>query len=147
MLGATNKEIAEALGIGASTLSGYKKSHPELMKALRSGTRKLVIEIKASLLKQALGYREKDIRVIKKGDTIVSTEIYERFYPPNERACAMLLRNYDTEFIEKGIDLNMQSIADEISKTGLVKITDDISEALRRADEEAKIDAEENKVK
>lgn len=141
-LGATNKEIARALGIGASTFNDYKKKHPELIEALRAGAREVVLEVKASLLRQALGYKERETRVIKRGEKIVSTEVYERYYPPNERACAMILRNYDDKFIEKGLDVNIQNMNEELSKIGNIVIEDDIKASLEREtkDEEKETD-------
>lgn len=135
-MGATDTEIADVLGIHVATLSSWKKKHVELNKALRAGTELMILEIKASLLKQALGYRERDVRTIVKHDVIVQQEVFDKYFPPNERAAAMILRNYDKDYIEKGKDINMQSLTEELAKTGLIKITDDISEALRKANEE-----------
>ena len=136
-MGATDKEIADVLGIHCATLCKWKKQHTELNKALRSGTELMLLEVKASLLKQALGYRERDVRTVIKQGVVVQQEIFEKYIPPNERAVAMILRNYDKDYIEKGKDVNMQSLTEELAKTGLIKITDDISEALRKASEES----------
>ncbi len=103
--GATNVEIAKALGIAESTLIDYKKKYSELSKAFARGRAAIVIDIKAALLKKALGYdytEEKTIgRKDKSGDKIVSFERIKRHQPPSETAAAMLLRNYDDDWKDK----------------------------------------------
>ena len=37
-------------------------------------------------------------------------KFFDKYFPPNERAAAMILRNYDKDYIEKGKDINMQSL-------------------------------------
>ena len=100
--GATDKEIAKAFGIAESTLYKYKKEKPEFSEAFARGREKVVIDIKAALLKKALGYEyEEEKRVGKKdkdGENIILVEKYRKHQPPSETAAAMLLRNYDAEW-------------------------------------------------
>lgn len=97
--GATDKEIAKAFGIAESTLYKYKQEKKEFSAAFVRGREKVVIEIKAALLKKALGYEyEEEKRVGKKdkdGENIILVEKYKKHQPPSETAAAMLLRNYD----------------------------------------------------
>ena len=97
--GATVEEIAEAFGIAGSTIYKYKKEKKELKEAFARGRVKVCIEIKAALLKKALGYdyeEEKRVgRKDKNGEQIVLIEKYKRHCQPSETAAAMLLRNYD----------------------------------------------------
>lgn len=103
--GATDKEIATAFGIAESTLYKYKKEKQEFSQAFARGREKVVIEIKAALLKKALGYEyEEEKRVGKKdkgGENIILVEKYKRHMPASETAAAMLLRNYDPEWLDK----------------------------------------------
>lgn len=100
--GATDKEIADALGIGVSTLIEYKKKYSQFSKAFARGREKVVIEIKAALLKKALGFsydEEKRVgRKDKNGENVILVEKYSRYCPPSETAAGMLLRNYDSEW-------------------------------------------------
>lgn len=100
--GATIKEVAEALGIAESTLHKYKADKKELADAFARGREKVVFEIKAALLKKALGFyydeEKKTGRVDKNGDNIVMIETYKRYCVPSETAAGMLLRNYDKEW-------------------------------------------------
>lgn len=103
--GATDKEICEALGVAYSTFCEYKNKRPELKDSLRTGRKAVVIDIKAALLKKALGFHyleEKSVaRKDKDGEDIVSVEQFKRYCPPDPTAAAMLLRNYDETWRDK----------------------------------------------
>lgn len=100
--GATDKEIATAFGIAESTLYKYKKEKPEFSRAFVRGRAKVVIDIKAALLKKALGFEyEEEKRVGKKdkdGEQIILVEKYKRYCVPSETAARMLLNNYDADW-------------------------------------------------
>ena len=97
--GATDEEVAKALNIGITTLYDYKKKYPKFAAAFARGRVQVVIEIKAALLKKALGFEyEEEKRVGRKdkdGENIILVEKYKRYSAPSETAAAMLLRNYD----------------------------------------------------
>ena len=97
--GATDKEIADAFGLSVSTIYDYKKKYPDFSRAFARGREKVVVEIKAALLKKALGFEyEEEKRVGRKdkdGENIILVEKYKRQCLPSETAAAMLLRNYD----------------------------------------------------
>ena len=103
--GATITEIASALGIAESTLYKYKTEKAELSKAFAGGRAHIVIEIRAALLKKALGYEYQEKKqYIKKdedGESVTYTEITTKHQPPSETAGAMLLRNYDDAWLDK----------------------------------------------
>lgn len=100
--GATDQEIAEGLGISVSTLNKYKTEKIELKKAFARGREQVCFEIKAALLKKALGFQyEEEKRVGRKdknGENVILVEKYSRYCPPSETAAGMLLRNYDKEW-------------------------------------------------
>lgn len=100
--GATIKEIATAFNIAESTIHKYRKEKKEFSDAFTRGREKVVIEIKAALLKKALGfhYEEKrtNIKEDEKNGKSTFTEITKRYCPPSETAAAMLLRNYDKDY-------------------------------------------------
>lgn len=103
--GATVEEIAKAFNIAVSTLHKYKAEKKELMDAFTHGREKVVFEIKAALLKKALGfnYEEKKQYITEddNGNKKKHTEISQRYCPPSETAAAMLLRNYDNTWLDK----------------------------------------------
>lgn len=108
--GATVEEIAKAFNIAVSTLHKYKATKKELKDAFTRGREKVVIEIKAALLKKALGFEyEEEKKVGKKdkdGENIILVEKYKRYSVPSETAAAMLLRNYDKEWLDKDTTSN-----------------------------------------
>lgn len=97
--GATNEEVAKGLGIAVSTLCKYKTLHKELADAFARGKDEIVIEIRAALLKKALGFEYFEEKTTAKkdktGEKVVAVERYKRYSVPSETAAAMLLRNYD----------------------------------------------------
>lgn len=102
--GATDKEIATALGVAESTLYEYKKLYPELSGAFACGRMAVICNIKAALYKKAVGFQyEEKKQYIKKdnsGENVQYTEITTKYQPPSETAGAMLLRNYDVEYAD-----------------------------------------------
>ena len=103
--GATVDEIANALGIAKSTLYKYKAEKAELSDAFTHGRAKVIIDIRAALLKKALGYEYEEkkqyVRKDEDGNPVVYTEITTKHQPPSETAGAMLLRNYDEKWLDK----------------------------------------------
>lgn len=103
--GATITEIAKAFGIAESTLNKYKAEKKELSDAFACGRANVVIQIRGALLKKALGFEyEEEKRVGRKdakGENVVIVEKYRKYCPPSETAAAMLLRNYDADWIDK----------------------------------------------
>ena len=105
--GATVEEVAKAFGIATSTLHKYKAEKKELKDAFARGREKIVFDIKGALLKKALGFEyEEEKKVGKKdknGEQIILVEKYTRYSVPSETAAAMLLRNYDKDWLDKDI--------------------------------------------
>jgi len=103
--GATVAEIANAFNISESTIYKYKAEKKEFSAAFARGRASIVIEIRGALLKKALGYEyteEKKIgRKDANGENIVVVEKYKKHQPPSETAAAMLLRNYDENWLDK----------------------------------------------
>lgn len=103
--GATVSEVANAFDISESTLYKYIKEKSELKEAFTHGRKKIIFEIKAALLKKALGYEYEEEKRVgrkdKKGEQIVLVESYKRHCPPSETAAAMLLRNYDANWLDR----------------------------------------------
>lgn len=103
--GATMEEIGKAFGISVSTLYKYKAEKKEFSDAFARGREKVIFEIKAALLKKALGYEYQEkkqyIKKDESGENVTYTEITTRHQPPSETAGAMLLRNYDKDWLDK----------------------------------------------
>jgi hypothetical protein len=97
-LGATDPEIAKALGIGLAAFNVWKGKHPEIMESLRLGKEPPDQRVKRSLYQRAVGYSqvENDIRTITLpnggGSEIVITPVIKH-YPPDTTACIFWLKN------------------------------------------------------
>lgn len=103
--GATIEEIATAFNLSESSIYKYKKEKTEFSKVFVRGRAKVVIDIKAALLKKALGYEYEEEKKIgrkdKDGENIILIEKTKKHIPPSETAAAMLLRNYDKEWLDR----------------------------------------------
>lgn len=88
--GATERQIAEKLGIAYSTFNDYKIKYPELMELLEKGRRNLVAELRGALVKKALGYEYNE-----------SKEVTENVDLPDEMRIALLDAGFSREQLEQ----------------------------------------------
>lgn len=93
----TEKQIAQALGVGYSSWCDYKLKYSELSDALKKGRQSLVTELKSALIRKAKGFAYTEKKIIKEGGQIVREEIYEKASLPDVAALNLLLKNYDAE--------------------------------------------------
>ena len=95
-LGATDQEVADALGIDRATLYRWKGQHEAFCDALKVGKESADARVERSLFARATGYEheEVDIRVV--GGEIVMTPI-RKHYPPDTVACIFWLKNRKPE--------------------------------------------------
>ena len=97
--GYTLSDIADRIGISRSTLTTWKNKYEEIRNALNTGREVIDYKVENALLKAALGYTSKEIKVtvgkqVKNGQTFMITkETTYRDVPPNVTACAMWLNN------------------------------------------------------
>lgn len=116
----TETQIAETLGVGASTFQAYKTEFPELAEILKKGRQNLVAELRGALIKKAKGYEYTETKettervkwpeniraaLLDAGFTaeqigqarIVKTEVACKKMPPDVAALNLALKNYDKE--------------------------------------------------
>lgn len=116
----TETQIAETLGVGASTFQAYKAEFPELAEILKKGRQNLVAELRGALIKKAKGYEYTETKettervkwpeniraaLLDAGFTadqigqarIVKTEVARKKMPPDVAALNLALKNYDKE--------------------------------------------------
>lgn len=70
--GFTNEQIAEKLGVAASTFFDYKNKYPELSEALKKGQEVADVEVENALFKRAIGYKYDE--VTKESDKVIDPE-------------------------------------------------------------------------
>ena len=119
-IGATDKELADNLGVNKSTLCEYKKRFQEFNELIKNSRKQPVQAIKAALYKRATGfvYSEKKTVVEKMKlpkelkeyledagfDTynlqqpeVIRTELYEKYSVPDPASAMILLKHWDKE--------------------------------------------------
>lgn len=95
--GYTLQDIANRIGINMKTLSEWRKQYPEIKEAISKGKEIIDYKVENALLKSALGYRTKEIKVttIMRYGKVVETqkEVTEKDQTPNVTACQVWLYN------------------------------------------------------
>lgn len=97
--GYTYVDIADRIGIAPSTLRKWRTQYEEIDKALKTGREIIDYKVENALLKAALGYTSKEVKVVigkqvKDGQVFqITKETTYREVAPNVTACAMWLNN------------------------------------------------------
>lgn len=120
--GMQEQEIARTFGINPATLCEYKKRYPEFAKTVSEARIKKVGEVKAALLKKALGFEYEETKTYIKKDAETGkmaqyTEKTKKYCPPDTGAIAMYLRNYDSSWHDKdSIEIEFRKMEMELRK-------------------------------
>ena|SRR6266581_3141549 len=94
LLGATDQEMADALGIDQVTLDRWKTRHKEFGIATQHGKIKADAEIAESLYNRALGYTHEAMKIFMPVGAETPVYVpYVQHYPPDTTAAVMWLRN------------------------------------------------------
>lgn len=95
-VGATDREIADNLGINKATMCKYKTLYSEFNELIINGRRKPVQAIKAALFRRATGFKyvEKTVVNSEKG---ISETTYEKYALPDPTSALILLKHWDKE--------------------------------------------------
>lgn len=103
--GATNRDIAKALGIHVSTFCDYLNKYSEFEEAVRSSRQSGISEVKQALFRKAVGFEYEEtktyIRKDENGNDVKYTERTKRQSLPDTGAIAMYLRNYDKDWSDR----------------------------------------------
>lgn len=93
------EEIAKKIGITRPMLDKWKNRYPEIEEALNTGKEIIDYKVENALLKAALGYKTKEIKVTL-GKKIINGEVFEvlketteKEIAPNVTACLAWLNN------------------------------------------------------
>lgn len=97
--GASEEQVAEALGISYSSFNNYKIQYEELAELCKQPRVQLIEDLRSALIKKALGMKiERKKTYIKKdadGREAKYTEIMVDELPPDVAAINLALKNYD----------------------------------------------------
>lgn len=95
--GYTLNDIAAKMGVGYSTLRDWRFKHPEIDKALKKGREFVDYQVENALLRSALGYKTKEVRVttiMRRGVLVEEQrEVVDKEQAPNVSAIQTWLFN------------------------------------------------------
>ena len=139
--GYTFQDIANRIGISGSTLTAWRKTYPEIHEALRKGREIIDYKVENALLKSALGYKTKEVKVtttIKFGKVVETIkEVTDKEQAPNVSAIQCWLYN---RLPQKWKNMNSKSnILEDIDEDTSIQVT------VTRASQKAKQDISDNK--
>ena len=102
--GASEAQVAEALGISYASFNNYKRDYKELRELCEKPRVGVVLDLRSALVKRALGYTyEEKKQYISKdedGNQKISTEIYTKQALPDTTAIFGALNLYDPEYVK-----------------------------------------------
>ena len=95
--GYTFEDIANRIGITTNTLRWWRKQYPEIDKALKAGREIVDYKVENALLKSALGYKTKEVKVtttMRHGKVVETIkEVIDKEQAPNVSAAQCWLYN------------------------------------------------------
>ena len=95
--GYTFQDIANRIGISISTLRGWRVQYPDIDNALKKGREIIDYKVENALLKSALGYKTKEVKVtttVRFGKTVETIkEVTDKEQAPNVSAIQCWLYN------------------------------------------------------
>jgi len=112
--GCTQEDLAAKLGVNISTMKKWKSGYPEIAQAMSQGKELVDYKVENALLKSALGFKTKEIKVtigkkIFNGETVeMLKETTEREVAPNVQACLSWLNNRQFEKWKRNRDRAME---------------------------------------
>ena len=110
--GATERQVAESLGIAYASFNNYKRDYPELDALCKEPRKELVEDLKGALVRRALGftYEEKKQYITEDelGNKKKHTEITTKQALPDTTAIFGALKIYDKDKLD--YDIQAQSI-------------------------------------
>lgn len=123
--GYTFQDIANKIGVSESTLKMWRKKYPEINEALRKGREIIDYKVENALLKSALGYKTKEVKVttIMRHGKVIETqrETLEKTMAPNVSACQCWLYN---RLPKKWKNMNSRSnFLEEMSEDTSIQVT------------------------
>ena len=124
--GLTDEQIAHNMGISTATLYNYKKSHLEILNALKKGKEVVDYEVENALLQRALGYEYEEIKIEKEHGEITKKVTIKKRMPPDTTAQIFWLKN-------RKPDKWREKQADDNNAEALEKLDNILSEIKEQA--------------
>lgn len=133
--GLTDKQIAEhKIGVNESTLHRWKKTHPQVMQALKRGKEVVDRQVENALLKNALGFEYEEtktyITVNPDGTKSQRVEKTKKIQRPDTTAGIFWLKNRkpgvwrDRQQLEHSGDIGLNNPFEDLTTDELRKLAD-----------------------
>ena len=140
--GYTMEDIANRIGIDRSTIYDWQTKYPEIAQALRRGREIVDYMVENALLKSALGYKTKEVKVttvMRYGKVVETTkEVTDKEQAPNVSAIQMWLYNRNKD---KWKNMNAkQNMFDEMQEDSSIEVI------VRRASKNETGESEDDEV-
>lgn len=92
LLGATDREMADIIGVGEKTLNNWKEAHPEFLQSLKEGKENADANVANRLYQRAMGYEHPEDKIFNdNGLPLIVPTI--KHYPPDPTAAIFWLKN------------------------------------------------------
>lgn len=117
LLGLTDEELADVLGVVVKTLHNWRAAHPEFLHATIEGKQIADAEVAERLYQRAMGYSHPEEKVFNNGGEILRAET-TKHYPPDTQAASLWLRNRQPE---KWRDKTDQYVNADLKHSGSVE--------------------------
>lgn len=114
--GASERAIAQSLGIKRETLWAWKKANPKITNVLQEAEEERLNKVEHSLYERAIGYEHKETKMFCYKGSIVSEDTIKR-YPPETAAIQYYLNNRNPEKWKKET-----TSLDDLMKDGKITI-------------------------
>ena len=130
LLGASEKQMAEVMGVSYSTLEVWKRNKPEFQEALKKGKLKADTKVVKSFYKCAVGYyyTEEEIRIVDKKPVVVTVRKYK---PPDPWSAAKWLALRHPEHWSETHKVQVTNTNININKIDLTGVTIEQMKVLR----------------
>ena len=92
LLGSTDEQIAEIIGVSVATLNIWKIKHPTFVESLKRGKAHADSCVAQALFLRACGYTHPQVKVFCNDGDIVTYDGFKH-YPPDTAACFIWLKN------------------------------------------------------
>jgi hypothetical protein len=96
LLGATDQEMADTIGIAIRTFCNWKTKYPSFMQSLKDGKAVADANVGKRLYQRAIGYSHPDCKVFNHNGEAMVVPI-TKHYPPDVTACIFWLKNRQPE--------------------------------------------------